>query len=104
MSSSSNKKQETKFKEKVYKIVQKIPSGNFLTYKQVAERAGHPKSWRAVGNVLNKNQNPKVPCHRVMTSSPPQKQWGILSLERKKYLTRAFIPAIGGTGHSRPNQ
>jgi len=68
MSSSSNKKQETKFKEKVYKIVQKIPSGNFLTYKQVAERAGHPKSWRAVGNVLNKNQNPKVPCHRVIRS------------------------------------
>jgi len=39
-----------------------------LTYKQVAERAGHPKSWRAVGNILNKNRNPKIPCHRVIRS------------------------------------
>jgi methylated-DNA-[protein]-cysteine S-methyltransferase len=57
------------FQKKVYKVVQKIPRGNFLTYKQVAERAGSPKAWRAVGNILNKNPDPKtIPCYRVIKS------------------------------------
>jgi len=54
------------FQKRVYRVVKKIPSGDFLTYKEVAEKAGYPKTWRAVGNVLNKNKNPKIPCHRVI--------------------------------------
>ena len=57
-----------KFKNKVYNIVRKVPKGEVLTYKKVAELAGFPKAWRAVGNILNKNHNPKVPCHRVIKS------------------------------------
>lgn len=57
-----------KFKEKVYKIVKMIPKGKVLTYKEVARLAGRPKAWRAVGNILNKNKNPKIPCHRVIRS------------------------------------
>ncbi len=56
------------FKEKVIEIVKKIPKGKVLTYKQVAEKAGKPKAWRAVGNILAKNKNPDVPCHRVIRS------------------------------------
>ena len=56
------------FADKVYSVVKKIPDGNTLTYKQVAERAGKPKAYRAVGNILNKNYNPKIPCHRVIRS------------------------------------
>ena len=56
------------FKEKVYGVVRKIPKGKVLTYKQVAIKAGHPKAYRAVGNILNKNRDPKVPCHRVIRS------------------------------------
>ena len=56
------------FAEKVYAVVKKIPKGKVLTYKQVAGRAGKPKAYRAVGNILNKNRNPKVPCHRVIRS------------------------------------
>ena len=56
------------FKEDVYKIVRKIPRGRVLTYKEVARLAGRPKSSRAVGNVLNKNKNPDIPCHRVIRS------------------------------------
>lgn len=38
-----------------------------MTYKEVAEAAGRPKAWRAVGNILNKNKDTnKVPCHRVI--------------------------------------
>jgi len=57
------------FKEEVIKIVKKIPRGKVLTYKEVAERAGRPKAWRAVGNILAKNKNPNIPCHRVIRSN-----------------------------------
>ncbi len=56
------------FTEKVYGVVKKIPKGKVLTYKEVAKRAGNAKASRAVGNILNKNHNPKIPCHRVIRS------------------------------------
>lgn len=59
----------TFFQGKVYKIVREVPKGKVMTYKQVAKLAGHPKAYRAVGNILNKNPNPKIiPCHRVIKS------------------------------------
>ncbi len=56
------------FAEKIMEIVQKIPRGQTLTYKQVAKLAGRPNAARAVGNILNKNYDPKIPCHRVVRS------------------------------------
>jgi len=56
------------FAKRVYQIVSRIPMGQTLTYKQVAIKAGKPLASRAVGNILNKNQNPAVPCHRVIRS------------------------------------
>lgn len=57
-----------KFKKKILDIVKKIPRGKVLSYKDVAKLAGKPKAWRAVGNILNKNLNLKIPCHRVIRS------------------------------------
>ena len=56
------------FKNRVFKVVHQIPKGQVLTYKEVAKRAGSPKAYRAVGNILNKNYNPDIPCHRVVRS------------------------------------
>ena len=56
------------FSEKVYNVVRKIPKGKTLTYKEVAGRAGNIKAYRAVGNILNKNYDSKIPCHRVIRS------------------------------------
>ncbi len=39
-----------------------------MTYKEVAVKAGRPKAFRAVGNILNKNYDPAIPCHRVVRS------------------------------------
>ncbi|HOK20779.1 MAG TPA: MGMT family protein [Candidatus Paceibacterota bacterium] len=61
-------KQEHQFKEKVYRIVASIPHGKVLSYQQVAEIAGSPHAYRAVGNILNKHQIKKLPCHRVIKS------------------------------------
>lgn len=58
----------TNFKNKVLKIVAKIPKGKTMSYKEVARKAGASRAYRAVGNILNKNHNPKIPCHRVICS------------------------------------
>lgn len=56
------------FKKKVLKIVSQIPSGKTKSYKEVAILAGSPKASCAVGNILNKNYDPKILCHRVIKS------------------------------------
>lgn len=58
----------TPFAQKVYSVVTKIPRGKTATYSQVAKAAGRPGAYRAVGNILNKNMDTKVPCHRVIRS------------------------------------
>ncbi|MCL5094015.1 MAG: MGMT family protein [Patescibacteria group bacterium] len=54
-----------KFSQVVYDIVRKIPPGKTLSYLEVAELAGSPKAFRAVGNALH-NAPPSVPCHRIV--------------------------------------
>jgi O-6-methylguanine DNA methyltransferase len=61
-------KLNTSFSSIVYIIVRNIPKGQTLTYKEVAMLAGRPKAYRAVGNILNKNYDPEIPCHRVIRS------------------------------------
>ena len=56
------------FTKAVYAVVKTIPKGKTLTYKEVAILAGKPNAARAVGNILNKNFDPKIPCHRVIRS------------------------------------
>jgi methylated-DNA-[protein]-cysteine S-methyltransferase len=49
--------------------VLKIRAGQTKSYKWVAEKINHPRSYRAVGNALNKNPYPGlIPCHRVIRS------------------------------------
>jgi len=62
------KPEKNNFRGKVLAVVAKIPKGKTLSYGQVASRAGSPKAYRAVGNILNKNRDPKIPCHRVIRS------------------------------------
>jgi len=60
----------TPFAKKVYNIVLKIPLGGVRTYKWVAQKAGKPKAYRAVGTILKNNPYPLiVPCHRVVKSN-----------------------------------
>lgn len=58
------------FKDKVYKVVSKIPKGKVATYGQVALLAGNKKAARAVGALMRSNPNPiVVPCHRVVSAN-----------------------------------
>ncbi len=69
----------TNFSQKVLEIVSEIPKGQTLTYKEVARLAGlrlrgrsdsrsKPLAYRAVGQILSKNRDPDIPCHRVIRS------------------------------------
>lgn len=60
----------TPFAKKVYKVVLSIPLGQVRTYKWVAQKAGRPKAYRAVGQILKNNPYPLIiPCHRVIECS-----------------------------------
>lgn len=56
------------FSERVLAIVRRIPRGSTLTYQAVAHKAGNPRASRAIGNILNKNYDANIPCHRVVRS------------------------------------
>jgi len=57
------------FRQKVSRVVRNISPGRTLSYKSVAEKAGSPRAYRAVGNILSQNYDPKIPCHRVIRSN-----------------------------------
>ncbi|MDP2630700.1 MAG: L-threonylcarbamoyladenylate synthase [Candidatus Uhrbacteria bacterium] len=81
----------TEFQKRIYDVVKNIPKGSTLTYKEVAKRAGSPRAYRAVGNILSKNYDPSIPCHRVIRSDGKtggynrgeDRKQGILRAERK---------------------
>lgn len=87
----SGKKNMTKFEQKVYQIVRKIPRGKVLSYKQVAERLGNKNLARAVGNALNKNKDRKVPCHRIIRNNGEVGGYNRGKNEKKKILEKEGI-------------
>lgn len=55
------------FGRKVLRETARIPAGRWLSYAQVAEKAGNPRASRAAGNALHNNPVAIiVPCHRVL--------------------------------------
>ncbi len=59
----------TKFQQKVWNELWKIPYGQTLSYKELAVRCGGANYSRAVANANGKNPvSIIVPCHRVISS------------------------------------
>ena len=59
----------TDFMKSVYLELLKIPYGETVSYKYIAEKINCPKAYRAVGLANNKNPLPVIiPCHRVIGS------------------------------------
>lgn len=57
----------TPFQLKVWAALQQVPYGKTASYKDIAQKAGCPKGFRAVGMANNKNPLPIViPCHRII--------------------------------------
>lgn len=60
----------TEFQIKVWNALLDIPYGETRSYKDISEKVGSPKAYRAVGMTNNKNPiSIIVPCHRVIGAS-----------------------------------
>lgn len=54
--------------QKAIELLQKIPKGKVVTYKELARKCG--TSPRAVGSMMAHNEDPKnYPCYKVVSSS-----------------------------------
>ena len=75
----------SEFQIKVLLTTVKVPSGSTITYKQLAQRAGYPNAYRAVGTALKKNPlAPTIPCHRVVRSDGSPGNYSAPGGTRKK--------------------
>ncbi len=87
---------EMRFEEAVHVKVREIPRGRVTTYKEVAIAIGKGKSFRAVGNALNRNPHPvKVPCHRVVKSDLTIGGFSKGKEEKKKLLKKEGVKFDG---------
>lgn len=79
----------TNFQIQVWQALLKIPLGETVTYKDIAEQVCTPKASRAVGNAVGANPiSLLIPCHRVIRASGIIDNYGWGS-PRKKLLLAA---------------
>lgn len=78
----------SEFQKRITDVVRNIPKGSTLTYKEVAQKAGRPRAYRAVGTLLSKNYDPDVPCHRVIRSDGKTGGYNRGARQKKEQLTK----------------
>ena len=99
----------TSFQRKVWAYLQTIPTGEVLTYQDVARGIGNPLATRAVASACAKNDIALlIPCHRIVRrdGSVGGYKWGVhrkralLQSEQGAPVTRAsaFYQGINVTG------
>jgi O-6-methylguanine DNA methyltransferase len=78
----------TPFQRLVWQELQKIPWGETVSYQELANRLGHPKAARAVGQACGANSVPiLIPCHRVIAADGSLGGYSS-GLERKRWLLK----------------
>lgn len=86
---------DQQYRERVYKIVRRIPRGQVMTYGQIAYMLGKGYTPRTVGFVMHGADERNTPWHRVINSQgkcstgrivlPPDKQQRMLEREGVKF-------------------
>ena len=60
----------TEFQRRVLRATMTVPYGRVASYGRIAEMAGSPGAYRAVGQALGRNPIPvAIPCHRVVAGN-----------------------------------
>ena len=87
---TESKQENPKYRERVYALVRRIPSGRVMTYGQIAELLGEGYTPRTVGFVMHGSPD-GTPWHRVLNAQgkcstgrvvlPHDKQQRLLELE-----------------------
>lgn len=88
-------KPDPQYRERVYKIVRRIPRGRVMSYGQIAYILGEGYTPRTVGFVMHGADESKTPWHRVINSQgrcstggvvlPADKQQRMLEAEGVKF-------------------
>jgi AraC family transcriptional regulator of adaptative response/methylated-DNA-[protein]-cysteine methyltransferase len=76
----------TAFQQRVWQALRNIPTGQTVSYSELAKRIGSPRSTRAVAGACAANHIAlAIPCHRVVRNSgdPSGYRWGV---DRKRAL------------------
>src|SRR5690242_11766349 len=89
------RKPDRQYRERVYKIVRRIPKGRVMTYGQIAYMLGEGYTPRTVGFVMHGADETNTPWHRVINSQgkcstgrivlPADKQQRMLEREGVKF-------------------
>jgi methylated-DNA-[protein]-cysteine S-methyltransferase len=78
----------TPFQLRVWQELRRIPWGQTISYKELAQRVGSPKASRAVGQANAVNPLPVIiPCHRVIAADGGLGGYSS-GLDRKDWLLR----------------
>ena len=90
-----NQKPDLQYRERVYKLVRRIPRGRVMTYGQIAIILGQGYTPRTVGFVMHGANEKDTPWHRVINSQgrcstgrlvlPADKQQRMLEAEGVKF-------------------
>jgi methylated-DNA-[protein]-cysteine S-methyltransferase len=87
------------FMQRVWEAMRKIPSGQVMTYGELAAAAGNPRAARAAGHACATNTlAPFVPCHRVVASTGLG-SYGFGGAEIKARMLRLEGARIGRTAN-----
>jgi methylated-DNA-protein-cysteine methyltransferase-like protein len=88
-------KPDRQYRERVYKLVRRIPRGRVMTYGQIAVMLGEGYTPRTVGFVMHGANEEQTPWHRVINSQgrcstggvvlPTDKQQRMLEAEGVKF-------------------
>ena len=76
----------TAFQQRVWNVLRQMPVGATATYREIANRIGEPKAYRAVAQACAANTLAvAVPCHRVIRNDGGLSgyRWGV---DRKRML------------------
>jgi methylated-DNA-[protein]-cysteine S-methyltransferase len=80
--------QGTPFQLRVWRELRRIPRGQAISYRELAERLGNAKASRAVGQANGANPIPLIiPCHRVINANGSLGGYSS-GLERKRWLLK----------------
>lgn len=94
------------FQLKVWEALMTIPSGDHVSYGQIAQHLGNPRASRAVGTAVGRNPiSWLIPCHRVITStgSLGGYRWGLSAKQAMIGVESAWTDFNAQGGEDRPS-
>src|SRR5271154_5414185 len=81
------KRDAVTFRERIYRVVGRIPRGKVASYGLVAVLAGREGAARAVGTAMREvPKGRKLPCHRVIKADGSLAPWEVFRGRQKPLL------------------